>query len=166
MATCAWYSDCLAERFPGCTGHALEYAQSYGGKYCQGFTDNSDKFSAVGQVWVDKVKLCLQEELARDVLRQEVEVADCEEIRRAAFDSHPKCYVEPIEGDTSVGLCVLMQNSPGDVVKILEVTWDALFSRESVKQILDSGKLCLEFWADAIRRSLRDDGYDEVADMV
>lgn len=167
VATCEWYSKCLSKRFPGCKDHALEYAESYGGKYCERFTNVGHKFSSNGQVWVDKVKLCLQEQLVKDVMPLEFEVADCAQIRSAAFNSHPKCYLEPDPSNTSIGMCSLLKNNPGDIVKILETTWDALFSKESVMQMIDVAKGCAHRSLLGIARPrLEQDGYREVADMI
>jgi len=166
VATCAWYFDCLSSRFPGCQGHAKEYAESYGGKYCQRFTDRGDQFTEDGRIWIDAVKLCLQEELVRDVLSQDTEVADCEGIREVAFDSHPGCYVQPDATNSSIGMCSLLLSSPIDVVRILEVTADALLSRESVEQMIGVAVGCAGSVLDLVRDLLRQDGYDDVADMM
>jgi len=166
VATCAWYFDCLSTRFPGCQAHAKEYAESYGGKYCQRFTDNGDQFTPDGRMWIDAVKLCLQEELVRDVLSQDVEVADCEAIRTVAFDSHPPCYLQPDATNSSIGMCSLLLNTPLDVVRILEVTSDALLSQESVEQMIGVAVGCAGSVLDLVRDLLRQDGYDDVADMM
>merc|ERR1740121_84650 len=175
-ATCTWYKDCLSERFPGCKDHALEYAESYGHKYCSAFVANSHKFSAEGQMWIEKVKLCLQEELVKDVMGLD---SDCEQIRKIAFDSHPKCYVQPDPNQRSIGICSLLRSNWGDIAKLLETTWDALFSKESIDQMLDVVHLCGPFSLaqtqppsreepsfQDIRKQLAIDGYDELAHMV
>uniref|UniRef100_A0A7S2VKU4 EGF-like domain-containing protein n=1 Tax=Zooxanthella nutricula TaxID=1333877 RepID=A0A7S2VKU4_9DINO len=167
VATCAWYSVCLAERFPGCEDHAHEYAISFGQKYCQRFTDNAARFSSAGQIWIESVKLCLQEELVTDVLSPSVNVADCTQIRRTAFDSHPRCYVQPDKSDPSIGICHLMVTNPRDIVLILETTWDALLALESVKQIIDTAIGCaLQALQHIVKPLLLQDGYSEVAALI
>jgi len=166
-ATCQWYWSCLMPRFPACKTHALEYATSYGGKYCQSFTDNSESFSEYGQTWINGVKLCLQENLAESVMNTTEDDADCTKIRKLAFDSHPRCYTAPLASKPNIGICQMMYKEPRDVVRIFQITWDALFSRESIKQIVSvAGRCGVRGWKALLRTELQQSGYDEVLEEL
>jgi len=154
QASCEWYSTCLTARYPFCSEHRDEYAESYGRKFCLAFEDSAQAggFSDAGKQWVNDVMLCLQASLVHDLF-QDSSPRSCTEVRSTAFDSHPSCYLQPAVG--AMGICDL---SPQDLTKIVEITWDALFSVESIRQIVSVAKGCVQQWSQ-VGESVATDGY-------
>ena len=79
-----------------CANAKDEYALSYGEKYCEKFRVSYSQFSPQAQQWIDKVRKCLQQELAPYVGSE----IFCGQLRDVAFDSHKDCYINS-------GLCKL-----------------------------------------------------------
>ncbi|KAG4067139.1 hypothetical protein HA402_000130 [Bradysia odoriphaga] len=87
---CSFYRICLEKRVPcGDDGYAL----GFGEFYCQAFKENSNRFSAPGQEWLESVMYCLQSVLVP--VANGKEVMNCIEIREFAITSHYNCYINP-----------------------------------------------------------------------
>ncbi|KXJ11702.1 uncharacterized protein LOC110243329 [Exaiptasia diaphana] len=98
-ATCEWYRNCLEKKYP-CEDTTNAYAIRYAEKFCNMYNKNRYLFSSKGQQWVDAVRKCLQVSLVP--LLRPWRSPSCQEIRRAAFDSHTPCYLRPDKGAPSV----------------------------------------------------------------
>jgi hypothetical protein len=105
---------------------AAGYYLDYGHKYCERFsTRTRPRLSHPGRHWLDKTLLCLQEFIHRNVPGD----ASPEDVKRAAFDSHPYCYVES-------GLCFLSPDEWGEIMATID-------SRDNdLKQMLVSAVFC------------------------
>lgn len=99
---CSWYRECLERRYQ-CEGTNHGYAIEYAEKFCNLFSNNYNDFRSDGRSWVDGVRKCLQVVLVPS-LRPWV-MKTCEDIRRDAFNSHPRCYLTP--GSGAPGICEL-----------------------------------------------------------
>ena len=129
--------DCRACQYYPCqegeTGHACGengYFQGYGQKYCARFTQKTyPNMTKAGQAWLREVRSCLMGAIG-DITEDPL---TCGEVRTAAFDSHPSCYVLS-------GLCSL---PPHDWFQILATIspWD-----NDLKQVILSGAGCLREW--------------------
>jgi len=87
--TCNWYSSCENVYGPrNCTGRE-NYAINYGEKYCKKYNLTYNWFSLKGQVWIDKIRKCLQVALVPTLGAG----LTCEQVKQVAFKSHPGCYV-------------------------------------------------------------------------
>jgi hypothetical protein len=91
---CEWYVECLERLFQcGKNGYPIEY----GYKYCKKF--NSAALSPQGKIWVNATTICLKQSLLPLIeSKLKGHHYSCPELKRLAFDSHPRCY-------TSSGFC-------------------------------------------------------------
>lgn len=96
---CSWYSECLEQKHR-CSGTPHGYAVEYANKYCNLYGDNMERFSEKGRRWIDAVRKCLQVALVPTV--RQYYKGDCADIKRTAFRSHDKCYLNPAPGEPSV----------------------------------------------------------------
>lgn len=126
--SCDFYSNC-AERQLGCGPGG--YPLAYGAKNCNRFVKNLNYFSAVqGHNWIFDTMLCLQKAMV-PVLKPCT--ASCASFSQAAFNSHPKCYVDS-------GFCGLQ--CPDILATMITVNTD-LVSLESVKQVAATAGGCV-----------------------
>ncbi|QLY26971.1 hypothetical protein [Bdellovibrio sp. KM01] len=65
------------------------YWQNFGIPYCELFVKDESKFKISSQLWLQDVRLCLQERL-----RDTVEGLQCGDIKTKAIDDHVSCYVD------------------------------------------------------------------------
>ena len=86
VGDCDWYARCLEPQYP-CGAEA--YAIGYGAKYCARFSAKKWA-SPQTSAWVAKTRSCLQQSLIRYLDANGA--ASCDDIRHAAFASHPDCY--------------------------------------------------------------------------
>jgi hypothetical protein len=126
--SCDFYRNC-AEGQLGCGPSG--YPLAYGEKNCNKFTNNLNYFSTDGQAWIFGTMHCLQTAMV-PVL--EPCKATCASFRSAAFDSHPKCYVDN-------GVCGL--DCP-DVLAIIMTVGGDLLTLESLKQVVQTSVGCVE----------------------
>lgn len=129
-ANCDFYS-CLDNEYNcGPNGYPL----GYGLKYCQAFIDDADKFTSQGQVWLEKVRLCLQQALVADDNCE----SSCTAIWNDAFNSHAACYVNN-------GLCDL---PPSDWVALAEVVGLPTLQliAPELMNVLQVSEGCVEVW--------------------
>ncbi|KAJ3077471.1 hypothetical protein HDU99_001164, partial [Rhizoclosmatium hyalinum] len=68
---------------------------------CDAFITNKHKFSEKGQLWLSSVRSFLQQSLIPLLSN---ESSTCDAISAFAFNSHPSCYLKPING---VAICTL-----------------------------------------------------------
>ena len=132
---CAWYQTCL-NAHSNCTGNHYEYAISYGEKFCKLFTQNTEKFSPKGELWLENVRKCLQMALVPTIEQSNV---DCKKIRDDAFGSHASCYVNS-------GLCELGFNDWWNIYKLIWTQFIPFYSGdfvESVKGAFQVGIGCI-----------------------
>jgi len=128
LMSCDFYKNC-AEAQLGCG--AAGYPLFYGDKNCNKFGNNLNMFSPAGKDFIWSTMHCLQVTMV-PVLKPCT--ATCDSFRNAAFDSHPGCYV-------SGGFCGLQ--CP-DVIAVVAIIWDDLFTKESFKQMAQTSVLCIE----------------------
>ncbi|KAJ9656217.1 hypothetical protein H2201_008608 [Coniosporium apollinis] len=119
LKSCNFYRDC-AEGQLGCG--AGGYPLQFGERKCHDFMNNLAHFSAEGQQWVFDTMHCLQLEL---VPLLKPCTATCGSMSKAAFDSHPKCYVQ-------AGVCGL---GCVDAFWILMTVGSDVWMKESVDQV-------------------------------
>lgn len=136
---CEWYLECL-ERLFGCG--AGGYPVEYGYKYCTKF--NSAPFTPAGKTWVNKTTVCLKQSLLPLVeAKLRGHRISCRELKKLAFDEHPKCYV-------SEGFCsLLLGRNVRQDVQTARVFLSIMQLRDfegyiGFKQILVVLKACLE----------------------
>lgn len=134
LGSCDYY-DCREEHHPcGSDGYYL----GYGGKYCNRFNNETrPELSSDGQAWVDITTRCLQRYLENHIPYD----ADCDDVRRRAFDSHPDCYV-------AGGICNL---SVSDWWKIF---WTVDASDMEVRQALLTAAACPGEWWEDVERNV------------
>ncbi|EGD72369.1 hypothetical protein PTSG_00389 [Salpingoeca rosetta] len=140
VGACTFY-NCVDEQTQcGPSGYAI----GYGLKYCDKFTAAQSSFSDQGKVWVAETKQCLQQELEDYVTAMQrdpgasfpFDKAQCDSMRRAAMNSHVKCYT-----GGSVSVCSLRVS---DWVRILKTIHEAFGDAflNTVKQSLSTAKQC------------------------
>ena len=142
---CYWYQDCL-DKYNPCYG-SDEYAISYGYHYCNQYTMNLYRFSSRAQDWIRKTKRCLQLALKSYVGTS----ISCSALKKAAFDSHTKCYVDN-------GFCDL---STSDYKEITKLVGNALipFSGSAWLTSVNGGSTlysCSRRYASALADDVRD----------
>ena len=101
--SCDWYRNCMERKYP-CEATSNGYAIKYAEHFCKLYSENLEKFSQIGQNWVNGVRKCLQVSLV-PLLRPWVDDPSCKEIREKAFASHTTCYLDP--GDSVPSVCDL-----------------------------------------------------------
>ena len=140
---CSWYRECLERRYQ-CEGTDRGYAIEYAEKFCNLFSNNYNDFSANGRAWVDGVRKCLQVVLIPS-LRPWV-MKTCEDIRRDAFNSHPRCYLTP--GSGVPGICELSCADVWRAFWLVNFEGGALSSApiETGKQMLSVMARCFSRW--------------------
>lgn len=172
----AWLSSLIAFRDGGCdepwhfyeaVDHYLGpwgtdgYPIAYGKKYCQRFWSHAPlQASALGRAWVRRTLVLLQLELKHFILerfgRGELGALTADELKRAAFISHPRAYTEG-------GLAMLMLSPQliGHIVAVPGVEfvpWRPDFDL-TVFQAAITGLLlvqsCLALWPWRRQRSTR-----------
>lgn len=99
---CSWYVQCLQAKYPTCTG-ASNYAINFGKRFCDRYAETFDSFTAKGQAWVNRTRLCLQIALVpyiEDSLQitlapymEDSKHLSCKGLRETAFATHSPCYV-------------------------------------------------------------------------
>lgn len=89
---CGFYRECLEEKYHcGDSGYPL----AYGEKYCHRFNSlNESNLSPEGLKWRDATLVCLQEDLVGRLLSPSY-VANCDQLKQVAYNSHPRCYTQP-----------------------------------------------------------------------
>lgn len=83
--SCDFYS-CMEEK-QHCGKDA--YWMKFGDHYCKKFLDNQESFPAKTQIWLTKVRVCLQ--VRADDLSKQV---SCERMQDEALESHVSCYLD------------------------------------------------------------------------
>lgn len=71
------------------------YFLKFGFKYCHKFQDKTrSKLSDQGQLWLEKVKICLQQELDLiDEVNLDKGQSRCDNTEQAAIETHYPCYI-------------------------------------------------------------------------
>ncbi|KAL4446467.1 hypothetical protein ABPG74_001208 [Tetrahymena malaccensis] len=116
---CGWYTNCLENAY-NCGSDG--YPVGYGYKYCSRFVEKYNNFSAPAKKWIDGTLSCLKTSL-KDTLINNNKYT-CDNVKKIAFDSHPKCYVEN-------GFCELFTKA--DIQEI----YSTILSLTSVYQFMD-----------------------------
>jgi hypothetical protein len=150
--SCAFYMGCLEAKFPcGSDG----YAVGYGNKYCRAFSDNAAQFSDMGKRWISDVMVCLQTELVPLVNATTAVTATttttkptCPTIKKFAFDSHPKCYLQ-------AGVCTLPLSDWFALSRVIGFK-QLLADLDAIKQEFLVAINCPGKWLQALRGNLRD----------
>jgi hypothetical protein len=137
---CSFYEDCLETRYH-CGPD--DYPLGYGKKYCDKFNAAKGRLSNQGQTWMLDTMECLQLTLVPDAIgSQEVEEhggSACDVLRRKAFDSHARCYIES-------GVCALGLKDWTKIVEIIDLK--TLFgSWEALKEALEAATGCLKMYS-------------------
>ena len=127
---CTFYASCVERNVPcGPTGYAL----GFGDKYCNKF--KAAQLSPAGVAWASSVMLCLERALV-PYTTPEKKSASCEQISRAAFDSHAACYTQP-----EASICFL---PPPDVITVFDtISADELFAPRTLPQIEAVSETCV-----------------------
>ena len=130
---CSWYRSCLEARYP-CQGTDDGYAIEYAEKFCNLYVENYNDFSEDARDWIDGVRQCLQVSLVR-YLRLWTMGKTCADIRSAAFESHPQCYLNPAPGVP--GICQLDCIDAIKIFVLVNIEGRALFTAfvETVSQM-------------------------------
>lgn len=125
LKSCAFYTDC-AEATLQCK--AGGYPLAYGRKNCLAFQSDLSKYTAAGRDFIWSTMHCLQLALIQIIQCD----STCASAGAAAFDSHPKCYVDG-------GFCDIPVEDWYQVIKT--VGWD-LASIKAIEQMLQTGGTC------------------------
>ena len=80
-----------------------------------------------GQAWINGVRPCLQRAIIDTVIDSST---TCLQLKNAAFDTHPDCYVK-----TNPSFCSVFWDGPGD----WETNWDGLYNVFEIRQDLLPG---------------------------
>ena len=80
-----------------------------------------------GQAWINGVRPCLQRAIIDTVIDSST---TCLQLKNAAFDTHPDCYVK-----TNPSFCSVFWDGPGD----WETNWDGLYNVFEIRQDLSPG---------------------------
>ena len=107
------------------------YLLGYGTKYARRFYRSTRPWmSRAGQLWIDDVLVCLQDELRASIDGE----TSCADVRTIAFDSHPDCYL-------AAGFCDLPLTDWLLVFATVDATdW---LSRDALRQVRDVAAGCL-----------------------
>lgn len=103
------------------------YPEGFGEKYCLRFDKKKSKFSAKGQEFIDKTRLCLIKNLI-DI----PEDLSCRKLKKKSFKDHIPCYVEG-------GYCDL---SKSDRKELYKVAWPTFWRGRVIKAGLKIKKIC------------------------
>lgn len=106
---CLFYQNKNKDFF--CEG-SDNYLIDYGYKYCERFTklENEARTSLELKSWISKTRVCLQEMIAENEKRYQVE--GCKQLKEFAFDTHPICYKQ-------YGVCNLPLIDKSKIVKLI-----------------------------------------------
>jgi hypothetical protein len=125
VKSCAFYADCAEATLQcGAGGYPLAYGQ----KNCLAFQSDLTKYTAAGQAFIWSTMHCLQLALLQAIQCD----STCDTAGTAAFNSHPKCYIDS-------GFCGLPIKDWWQVVKT--VGWD-LAGIKPIQQMLQTGGSC------------------------
>ena len=130
--SCELY-DKLAERCT-CKG-SDDYLLGYGRKYCERFLHSTD-WSAAGTKWRDSTLVCLQRSLLRALAHTRQRACDCEKIRNIAWQTHARCYTQPL---TSV--CRLPLSDLRKIYGIVDAS--DLLAPSGISQIFAIAGVCI-----------------------
>lgn len=141
---CSFYVECLERASPceasdgGRKGDAA-YAVSYGFKYCSRFSalGGGEALSDAGRGWIATTRSCLQTALVPFLPEEPRAGATCGQIRAAAFDSHPFCYLE-----AQPSFCRLPLGDYGPILSLYELP--DMVTAESVRQMVSVIDGCLK----------------------
>jgi hypothetical protein len=132
---CDQYLDCVEADFPcGDKG----YAQAYGHFYCLKFSDANFSYQ-ISEDWRDATRTCLLGELLK--LDFQAPQLTCEKIKSFAFNSHPRCYLNPDPKRPKLSICYLPKLDILRVSSIVSVK-DAM-GKLGRKQIQEVAQVCL-----------------------
>jgi len=122
---------------PGCAKHRNppDYYLNYGKKYCEKFThETSPKLSPKGKRWLNETRCNLQTKMEEIVQESPELEKDQKALRKAAFDSHPKAYLDAGLADLSVDDLVKIGITPDPSEWLSLDTW---------KQAVEVGKVVI-----------------------
>lgn len=125
LQSCAFYAEC-AEATLRCGGGG--YPLKYGRKNCLAFQSDLAKYTTAGQTFIWGIMHCLQLAL-RDAINCD---STCNQVKDAAFDSHPTCYVNN-------GFCDLPAEDWWQLIKTVNTD---LVGTKSFQQIVQTGGAC------------------------
>ncbi len=123
---CGFYRECLEEKYHcGDSGYPL----AYGEKYCHRFNSlNESNLSPEGLKWRDATLVCLQEDLVGRLLSPSY-VANCDQLKQVAYNSHPRCYTQ--KGNS---ICDLRADDWKTISKVVDK--DDKYTKGGIQQIL------------------------------
>ncbi|KAK3095318.1 hypothetical protein FSP39_013140 [Pinctada imbricata] len=101
---CDWYEDCLEKQY-SCENTEAADAIKFSKIFCDLYTDHFDKFSSIGESWVDHARRCMQVQLAP--ILHPANQQTCQSLKEMALKSYfPSCYLKPSENN-SISFCNL-----------------------------------------------------------
>lgn len=130
--SCEFYKKCLNSHFQ-CDaekGYPLGFAYHY----CSSFSVNSIKYSEPIQKWVRDVKVCLKRSLLnyyQDSVNNNK--YDCDGLKKLAFESHPKCYIDS-------GICQLVV---GKTIETFQMFQNVFANIQTLAKFTSDSKLWL-----------------------
>eukprot|EP01122_Echinamoeba_exundans_P003644 TRINITY_DN13720_c0_g1_i1.p1 TRINITY_DN13720_c0_g1~~TRINITY_DN13720_c0_g1_i1.p1 ORF type:complete len:484 (-),score=27.32 TRINITY_DN13720_c0_g1_i1:35-1486(-) len=135
--SCNFYSACVESVFHcGPTGYPL----AYGAHFCNKFLGpEASNFSPAGAQWRDKVLICLQQALVP--LLSQSPAPSCDELKTAAYESHPACYTDQDTG----GVCDTL--SVADMRTVAGIVFENAGEPAFWKEVVKVGLRCLPIWA-------------------
>lgn len=89
IGTCEYY-QCL-EKQEKCGKDS--YYIDFGLRYCRKYKAQDYKYSEMGKEFLDNIRVCLQDELEREIIRAG-ELPQCSKIKKIAVQTHKRCYTE------------------------------------------------------------------------
>ena len=120
---CEFYSCLETKKNCGKYGYPL----GFGKKYCLLFEKREHKFSASGNLFINKTRNCL----IKTLLDSPKEVS-CKALKRQAFKDHISCYIES-------GFCEL---SKSDKKNLYKIVWPTLWRGKVIRSGLKVKKHC------------------------
>lgn len=138
--SCDWYQTC-AEGTMKCGSDG--YPLHYGLRMCRRFEADLGAFTQQGQTWVWAVMNCLQKALIEPVGKCG---ATCASVNKAAFDSHPVCYLKG-------GVCDLPVR---DMVQLVITINTDIFAGPALDQIMKTVLGCAKHYISDLGRLIEE----------
>ncbi len=89
VGTCEYYQCLEKQENCGTDGYYIQF----GSHYCHKYQVEEYKYTERGKEFLNKIRVCLQDELEREYTRAG-ELPKCSKIKKFAVETHKHCYTE------------------------------------------------------------------------
>lgn len=87
LGTCEYYQCLEHTEQCGSKGYYIKFGQHY----CEKYQNKQSKYSDQGQEFITQIRLCLEEELEREQVKNN-RLPHCEKVQKFAVGTHKYCY--------------------------------------------------------------------------